>query len=73
MAATLSVQEQPGRSMVETLIGYLSTRRLLLVLDNCEHVISAAAGLAEALLGACPDLRILATSREPLGIAGEAT
>jgi predicted ATPase/DNA-binding CsgD family transcriptional regulator len=73
VAATLSVQEQPGRCMVETLIGYLSARRLLLVLDNCEHVIGGAAGLAEALLGACPELRVLATSREPLGIAGEAT
>src|SRR5947208_13226177 len=72
VAATLSVQEQPGRSMIKTLIGYLSARRLLLVLDNCEHVIGGAAGLAEVLLGACPDLRVLATSREPLGIAGAA-
>ncbi|MFF5231755.1 BTAD domain-containing putative transcriptional regulator [Dactylosporangium sp. NPDC000521] len=49
----------------------LSYRRILLVLDNCEHVVEAAAALADRLLGDCPHLRILATSREPLGITGE--
>ncbi|SDU62999.1 BTAD domain-containing putative transcriptional regulator [Jiangella alkaliphila] len=54
------------------LVAALRTRTALLVLDNCEHVIDAAAALADRLLGECPDLRILATSREPLGITGEA-
>jgi predicted ATPase/DNA-binding SARP family transcriptional activator len=49
----------------------LRSRHLLLILDNCEHLVAAAAGLANALLAACPGLRILATSREPLGITGE--
>jgi predicted ATPase len=50
----------------------LARQQLLLVLDNCEHVIGAAAGLCAALLAACDDLRVLATSREPLAVAGEA-
>ena len=50
----------------------LADRRAVLILDNCEHVIEASAGLAEQLLGECPGLRVLATSREPLGIFGEA-
>ncbi|TDC53997.1 helix-turn-helix domain-containing protein [Jiangella ureilytica] len=54
------------------LVAALRTRAALLVLDNCEHVIDAAAALADRLLGDCPDLRVLATSREPLGITGEA-
>ncbi|WP_329120443.1 BTAD domain-containing putative transcriptional regulator [Streptomyces sp. NBC_01465] len=53
------------------LVDYCGTRPLLLILDNCEHVIEAAAALAETLLTHCPDLRILATSREPLGVPGE--
>ena len=72
VAAAVGVREQPGHSMLQALISHLSSRRLLLVLDNCEHVIDAAAALAEALLGACPELRILATSRQALGVAGEA-
>jgi DNA-binding SARP family transcriptional activator len=55
----------------ERLVAALGERRLTLVLDNCEHVISAVAGLARRLLGECPRLRVLATSREPLGITGE--
>jgi predicted ATPase len=50
----------------------LAGRQLLLVLDNCEHVIGAAAGLCAGLLAACDDVTILATSREPLAVAGEA-
>jgi predicted ATPase/DNA-binding CsgD family transcriptional regulator len=72
VAAALGVREQPGGSMLQALINYLSSRRLLLILDNCEHVIAEAAPLAEALLSACSDLRILATSREALGVDGEA-
>jgi non-specific serine/threonine protein kinase len=68
---TLEVPAQPGRSALETLLDALRTRQLLLVLDNCEHLLEACARLAEALLRACPRLQILATSREPLGLAGE--
>ena len=71
VASTLGVREQPGRSLTETLSDYLRSKKLLLVLDNCEHLIEACAELAEALLRSCPELRILATSREALGIAGE--
>ena len=53
------------------LIEFLCSRQLLLVLDNCEQVVEAAAKLTETLLRACPELRILATSRERLGIGGE--
>ncbi|MGV9596055.1 BTAD domain-containing putative transcriptional regulator [Streptosporangium sandarakinum] len=56
---------------VARMVAALAERRTLLVLDNCEHVVEAAAALAAALLGGCPGLRILATSREPLGITGE--
>ncbi|MBO0518205.1 hypothetical protein J0695_41810, partial [Streptomyces beijiangensis] len=56
---------------VTHLVDYCATRPLLLILDNCEHVIAAAADLAETLLTRCPRLRILATSREPLGVPGE--
>jgi non-specific serine/threonine protein kinase len=69
--AALGVPEQPGRLPLATLLDALRTRELLLVLDNCEHLLDACAGLAEALLCACPDLRLLATSREALGLTGE--
>src|SRR5918997_340358 len=71
VAFTLGVREQPGRSPAETLSDYLGSRNVLLVLDNCEHLIGACAELAEALLHSCPNLRVLATSREALGITGE--
>jgi len=57
---------------LDRLVAALRSRSVLLVFDNCEHVIAAAAGLADRLLGECPRLRVLATSREPLGITGEA-
>jgi predicted ATPase/DNA-binding CsgD family transcriptional regulator len=71
VASTLGIREQPGRSPTETVADYLRTKNVLLVLDNCEHLVESCAGLAEALLRACPELRILATSREALGITGE--
>src|SRR5258706_529677 len=64
----LPSSSQPTRSV---LMQYLRDKRMLLLLDNCEHLIQACAELAEALLRACPDLHILATSREGLGVAGE--
>ncbi|ASW53918.1 BTAD domain-containing putative transcriptional regulator [Plantactinospora sp. KBS50] len=57
---------------IDRLAAAIGSRRLVLILDNCEHLIDAAARLAGRLLGACPQLRVLATSREPLGITGEA-
>jgi predicted ATPase/class 3 adenylate cyclase len=71
VASALWVQEQPGRPLVDTLIDALGHRRLLLVLDNCEHVRDAAAGLTVRLLQSCPGVVVLATSREPLWVAGE--
>jgi non-specific serine/threonine protein kinase len=71
VASTMGVREQPGRSLTETLSDHLRTKKLLLVLDNCEHLIEACAELAEALLRSCPELKVLATSREALGVSGE--
>jgi predicted ATPase/DNA-binding CsgD family transcriptional regulator len=71
VASTLGVREQPGHSLTETLSDYLGSKKLLLVLDNCEHLIEACAELAEALLRSCRELRVLATSREALSITGE--
>ncbi len=70
-AYVLGVREQPGRSATESLSDYLGSRHLLLVLDNCEHLIGACATLAEALLRSCPRLCVLVTSREALDITGE--
>ncbi|MFI2472918.1 ATP-binding protein [Nocardia xishanensis] len=72
MAATLGLREATSDPLLEMLVKFLRSRETLLVLDNCEHMVEATAGLAEALLRTCPELRILATSREPLNIAGEA-
>jgi len=72
VASTLGIREQPGRSLTQTLTDHLHRGNVLLVFDNCEHLVAACAQLAETLLSACPGLRILATSREPLGIPGEA-
>jgi predicted ATPase/DNA-binding SARP family transcriptional activator len=71
VANALGVREIPNQPMNRTLVEDLHTRHMLLVLDNCEHLVNACAQLAEELLGACPQLRILATSREALYIPGE--
>jgi predicted ATPase/DNA-binding CsgD family transcriptional regulator len=73
VAMALDVREAAGQSFTETLCNYLRPRHVLLVLDNCEHLIAACAHLAEALLQTCPNLRLLATSREALGITAETT
>ena len=65
------VREEPQRSLLDTLTDALRPKRLLLILDNCEHLVDACAALAEHLLHACPDLRILASSREALRAEGE--
>jgi predicted ATPase/class 3 adenylate cyclase len=68
---TLGVQQRPGQSTIDALIDHLRAKELLLLLDNCEHLIDAAAEAAHRLLGSCPALRLLASSREPLGVDGE--
>ena len=73
VAQALMIREEPGRSLAETLVRDLAPTELLLVLDNCEHLIDACARLADVLLHACPNLRILATSRETLAVEGEMT
>jgi predicted ATPase len=72
VASVLGVLEQPHRTLTEALITAIGDRGLLLVLDNCEHLVAACAELASGLLQTCPNLRILATSREVLGAHGEA-
>jgi len=71
VASVLSVREEPGTPLIKTLTDYLRAKSLLLILDNCEHLIGAAAQLVETLLRACPHLQVVASSREALGIAGE--
>jgi len=71
VAGSLEVPERPGESLTDTLLDALGDKELLLVLDNCEHLVEAAAQLGDALLDSCPRLRVLATSREPLGVGGE--
>ncbi|MFD9668503.1 protein kinase [Rhodococcus sp. NPDC059968] len=71
LATSLHLRTDTGLPVEHILIQHLASRRLLLVLDNCEQIITAVARLTETLLRACPDLRILATSREPIGIQGE--
>ena len=71
--ATLGFGAEPGQTPMESLIGVLTTREILCVIDNCEHLIDACAQLADGLLRHCPRLRILATSREVLGVSGEIT
>ena len=72
VASVLGVREQPGVPAAEAMTRALARQQLLLVVDNCEHVISAAARLCAELLIACDDVRVLATSREPLRVAEEA-
>ena len=73
VAAAVSVRGEPGRPLTATLIDALKPKRLLLILDNYEHLLDACAQVADALLRACPQVHLLATSREALGIDGETT
>jgi predicted ATPase/DNA-binding SARP family transcriptional activator len=68
----LDLREEPGRDSLATLVDHLRRRRLLILLDNCEHLLASSAKVADFLLRSCPGLKILATSREALGIVGEA-
>jgi predicted ATPase/DNA-binding NarL/FixJ family response regulator len=71
VARTLGVHEEPGTDVMHALAEYLRTKELCLVIDNCEHLVTAAASLVDGLLHSCPHIRVLVTSREPLGVAGE--
>ncbi|MDP2005165.1 MAG: hypothetical protein Q8K45_05785 [Rubrivivax sp.] len=70
-AQVLAVREEPGRPLLQTLCAHLATKRVLLVIDNCEHLIKPAAELAHALLRAAPGVRLMASSREALRVPGE--
>lgn len=71
VADTLNVNDQAHRSMAEAVVSTLQARRILLVLDNCEHVVDGAAELADLITASCEHVRILATSREGLGVPNE--
>jgi predicted ATPase/DNA-binding CsgD family transcriptional regulator len=71
VATVLGVADQPGSTVEQTLHAHLVGRRVLIVLDNCEHVLEAAADLVAGLLTACPEATVLAMSRERLGVTGE--
>src|SRR5215813_7752234 len=68
IASALGIVEQAGRPLAETLLDFFQPKELLLILDNCEHLVTACAHLVELLLRSCPRLRILSTSREALNI-----
>jgi predicted ATPase/class 3 adenylate cyclase/DNA-binding CsgD family transcriptional regulator len=71
VARALGLPDQPGSSITETLLRFVRIRHMLLVLDNCEHVLEASAALVNEILGSCGNVTILATSREPLMVTGE--
>src|SRR5687768_3900800 len=71
LAAALGLRDQGREPTADRLLAFLRPRRVLLVLDNCEHLLDDCARLADALLHGCPGVRVLATSREPLGVGGE--
>ena len=71
LARVVGLMESPGQSVVDLLVSHLASRQILLILDNCEHLVSACAQLADLLLSSCEQLKILATSREALDLFGE--
>src|SRR5260370_35009493 len=71
VAATLGIRPEPDRPLAETLIDAVRPRRLLVILDTCEHLVGACAVLVQQLLAGCPSLHLVATSREPLRGRGE--
>lgn len=72
VAKVFNLRQQEGTSVEDAVVRWLKRKKLLLILDNCEHVLAQAATLADAIICSCPDLQILATSRQPLRINGEA-
>ncbi len=73
LATTVGVRPFPGQTSLEAAVLHLAGHRALVLLDNCEHILETCAHLADALLRGCPDVTVLTTSREPLGVAGETT
>jgi predicted ATPase/class 3 adenylate cyclase/DNA-binding CsgD family transcriptional regulator len=73
VARALGLPDQPGRSTIDTLVRFVGDRQMLIVLDNCEHLLDATSSLVVELLGVCPGMKLLTTSREPTGVAGEVT
>ncbi len=73
VASAVGAREEPGQPLRETLVKFLRAKNVLLILDNCEHLLNAASSLAAEFLRACPQLKIIAASRHSLGIAGETT
>src|SRR5260370_7870620 len=71
IASVIGVVEEPGRTLLATLADALRPRRMLIVLDNCEHLIDASARICQRLLASSPGLKVIATSREPLRVAAE--
>ncbi|MEE8375766.1 MAG: tetratricopeptide repeat protein [Acidimicrobiia bacterium] len=71
LAAALRLRERPGTVLVDTISDHLAEKSVLIILDNCEHLLAACAEFADRLLVACPDVRILATSRQALRVPGE--
>ena len=71
VAEALGVRPLPGFTELQAVCAYLASRRAMVVLDNCEHLLEACAEVVETLLQACPEIAVLATSRAPLGVAGE--
>jgi predicted ATPase/class 3 adenylate cyclase len=72
-AIVIGLRDEPQRPVIDMLCDYLQKKRLLIILDNCEHLVDACARMSDRILHAAPDTRILASSREGLGIAGEVT
>jgi len=73
LASTIGVREEPNRSLSDTLVDYLKTKRMLLMVDNAEHLLNPIARLVDLIVRQCPHVQILATSREPLSVNGEQT
>ncbi|MBB5160421.1 LuxR C-terminal-related transcriptional regulator [Mycobacterium sp. AZCC_0083] len=73
VAGALGLADQRGRAGMETVLRFVGDRQMLLLLDNCEHLLDGNAALVSALMRACPNMKVLATSREPIGVAGEVT
>jgi predicted ATPase/class 3 adenylate cyclase/DNA-binding CsgD family transcriptional regulator len=71
VARVLGLPDQLGRSTVDTVLEFLAARQAMVVLDNCEHLLDASAELVTAIVGGSPGVTVLATSREPIGVAGE--
>ena len=72
-AVTIGLRDEPQRPVIDMLCDYLHERKMLILLDNCEHLVDACARVADRILHAAPNVLILASSREALGIGGEVT